>query len=282
MARLSWPILSFFIMFAAMLGIKAPSQQESQEQEQKSKPPRAKRFTQSQHRNRGATLDAKLEQGERCLLFLRTQCGHDVADAYTRAVLHKFDPQPTDGSAGSQPTAAAKLPYTFWKRYLKEELGVKPTDARRVEHQRAMQCYILRRAAGAETRVGLRYGRRKNSCRSSNAARNAEKARGLGFMLLQYLVDFLQGLRGRSDSKILLSHARALREQLKLEGWAPSQLPKLEGRAGVSWFQRWRRRYSIKYCKTGMKLKVAWRKVLRRVRVELGNVFRFCFVFYCL
>ena len=39
-------------------------------------------------------------------------------------------------------------------------------------------------------------------------------------------------------------------------------------------FKRWRERCGIVCRKTGMKLKVAWRKVLRRVLVELGSVFR--------
>ena len=72
-----------------------------------------------------------------------------------------------------------------------------------------------------------------------------------------------------------MDRAREMKEDLITSGTlAPSQLPKLEGSAGKSWFLRWRRSYGIVFRKTGMQLKVAWRKIIRRVRVELGNVFR--------
>ena len=102
------------------------------------------------------------------------------------------------------------------------------------------------------------------------------KAPGLHFMLLQFFVDQVQNLFCRADSTLLMAKAREMKDELITSGTlAPSQLPTLEGNSGASWFGRWRRRYGIVYKKTGMKLKVSWRKVLRRVRVELENVFRF-------
>ena len=90
-----------------------------------------------------------------------------------------------------------------------------------------------------------------------------------------FFVDHVQNLYGRADSTLLMTKAREMKDELIASGTlAPSQLLKLWGTAGETWFGRWRRRYGIVYRKTGMKLKVAWRKVLRRVRVELENVFR--------
>ena len=72
-----------------------------------------------------------------------------------------------------------------------------------------------------------------------------------------------------------MERAKEIKAELINSGTlAPSQLPKLEGPAGKSWFWRWRRKYGIVYRQTGMQLKVSWRKVIKRVRVELGNVFR--------
>jgi hypothetical protein len=76
---------------------------------------------------------------------------------------------------------------------------------------------------------------------------------------------------------MLMTKARELRAELLHDGsgrWADSDLPKLVGNSGAKWFERWRRRYSIRKKVTGMKLKVAWRKVKTRVCVLLTNIFR--------
>ena len=46
------------------------------------------------------------------------------------------------------------------------------------------------------------------------------------------------------------------------------------GNAGAQWFARWRKQYGITKQVTGMKLKVPWSKVRRRVKVHLCNLFR--------
>ena len=59
--------------------------------------------------------------------------------------------------------------------------------------------------------------------------------------------------------------------------WNESNLPILHGNAGHKWFQRWRLRYGISQQVIGMKLKVAWRKIKKRVVVLLTNIFRLRF-----
>ena len=93
-------------------------------------------------------------------------------------------------------------------------------------------------------------------------------------MLLQFFVDEVQNMRNRADSLLLLSHARDLRAHLVAKGEPLENLPKLQGRAGVSWFYRWRKEWGIVKKVVGMKLKVSWRKIVRRVRVLLGNITR--------
>jgi len=92
--------------------------------------------------------------------------------------------------------------------------------------------------------------------------------------LLQFFVDEIQELRSRSDSTILLNKAKDLRQVLLDSGWLEKDLPKLAGGAGKSWMLRWRREHGIVMKALGMKLKVAWRKVLKRVKTHLTNIFR--------
>ena len=104
---------------------------------------------------------------------------------------------------------------------------------------------------------------------------NALKDGGaIGHALLQYYVDDVQSLSSRADSVMLLDKARQMRFELIQSGYLEEDLPKLDGRAGISWFQRWRKEHSFSIHAAGLQLKVAWRKVLRRVRVLLINIFR--------
>ena len=61
-----------------------------------------------------------------------------------------------------------------------------------------------------------------------------------------------------------------------------NQLPKIVGNAGSLWFRRWRKECGIIYKTSGMQLKVPWSKILKRVKVLLGNIFRIrCFWEHC-
>ena len=274
-------------MFAAIIGIRTNAKSGSQPTEA----PRPKRRTLHQHRNKASTVDSKLEQGERCWNFLKDTWGEERAEAYRCAVLYQAGIQtdagpqlglPANASSGSQPTPLhPKLPYTFWNSYMPTVLALRKNKSKHMECLRALKFFIERSSTGARSKVALRFTRKKGSFRNDKGSRNREFAPGLNFAVLQWFVDFVHRLRGRADSSIILSYARDVAAKMKLSGDA-IRVPKLEGHAGVNWFARWRRRYKIPFCKTGMKLKVAWRKILRRVRVELSNIFRFrdCIIYW--
>ena len=97
---------------------------------------------------------------------------------------------------------------------------------------------------------------------------------GLDIMLHHLFVDFVHRLACRADSCMLMQKARALREDLLINGFPEICLPKLTGKAGHAWSGRWRRRYGINMETTGMQLKVSCEQRTRRVRVLLGNIFR--------
>ena len=102
------------------------------------------------------------------------------------------------------------------------------------------------------------------------------------FFMLQYFVDFVQNLYLRADASLLMRHARRLRLILLQECCDEYQLPKIVGNAGAQWFRRWRKEVGIVYKTTGMQLKVSWSKILTRVKVLLGNIFRIhCFWNHC-
>ena len=65
-----------------------------------------------------------------------------------------------------------------------------------------------------------------------------------------------------------------MRNALLFAGWKEDDLPKLEGNAGAQWFKHWRAEYGIVKKVIGMKLKVPWGKVKKRVKVFLASVFR--------
>ena len=221
----------------------------------------------------------RLEAGERVLRFLEDNYGKEVKDKYVNQI-RSAGSQPSGAAetrghrdpAGSQPTDKVTLPYGFWKRWSDEKNTVN-SKAVHMKYKRALDEYVLASAEGATTRLAL-LGGKAGSLRRPGSFRNqrASMGVGLGFMLLQFFVDYMQRLRGRADACILMREARRLKEELVEQGW--QDLPKLVGPGGKSWFLRWRQRYGITYKMTGMKLKVAWRKVKRRCRVLLGNIFR--------
>ena len=222
------------------------------------------RTTRGGQRNQHLEFDAQLDVGTRAFAFLEDVAGNDAARAYKadRLVVHE---------TGSQPTV--RLPHGFWKKFIKERLHLRPTKLKQMQLSRAMHVFLVN-SQGSNTRVALRGGRRRGSRRSSGAAANATKAPGIGFMLLQFFVDEVQKLCCRADSALLMNHARELRERLLEDGWHRSLLPILTGSAGKSWFRRWRISHGIVMNSIGMKLKVSWKKVLRRVGVLMRNIWR--------
>ena len=158
------------------------------------------------------------------------------------------------------------VPYGFWMRFgWMRSLCWTPSRNRKMRLMRALTVHAVRVYKGCRTRTAVRRLRKGESKRSNGIAQNSTKA------------VVVQRLQCRADSLMLMTKARELRAELLHDGsgrWADSDLPKLVGNSGPKWFERWRRRYSIRKKVTGMKLKVAWRKVKTRVCVLLTNIFR--------
>ena len=236
-------------------------------------------------RNQKVAVEASIGHGKRISAFLERIYGPATAHGLLQKVAARAN--------GSQPSRASDpnideeesddcdagpskkiMPYGFWRRYVENEMRLEWSKRTMVMLGRALSFYVQRKESGAITHVALLGMRAVNSCRSDGGSKNSEKAGGVGFALLQFFVDYVQRLKSRSDACMLLKKARELRGQLVHEGWIDKDLPKLIGNPGACWFKRWRRRYGIVKKVTGMKLKVPWQKVKKRIRVFLGNIFR--------
>jgi hypothetical protein len=247
------------------------------------------RLANRQHVYEARSIDASIDSGERVVAFMQSTYGHEEALVMLENVKRRVTgSQPS--ARGSQPSTAADagtivvddepaedippLPYGFWRRFCEEDLKVQYTKRKKMQYSRALDFYVLRSSEGAHTRIAMRGMRARGSCRSSGGSLNSTKAAGLGFALLQFFVDNVQRLMTRADTTMLMTKAREFRADLCQRGWPEAELPKLVGNAGAKWFGRWRKMYGIVYKVSGMKLKVAWTKIKRRIRVLLGNIFR--------
>ena len=218
----------------------------------------AKKAQRRQHKYEKQSVEKNIELGGRAAAFLQSIWGEERAELIF-----------AQRANGSQPSAAgdqgACLPYGFWPRFLTEDLGTQFTNRKKMQMLRALKFFVVRKRLGASTPTAMRGTRAPNSCRGRGGALNSRMAAGLGFTLLQWFVDELQELRSRSDSSLLMNKARDLRAALVTDGFPEMELPMMEGNAGYKWFERWRKSYGIVKKVTGMKLKVPWRKVKRRV-----------------
>jgi len=257
-------------------------------------PVRAARQQRKQHIYNKYTVESNIDLGERVATFISSEYGAEFAAQMLEKVLRRANgsqPSPVDDSVlmldvpngaawvpisdiVSDQSDADVLPYGFWQRFMKEELKEQCTKRRRMQLIRALNYYLQRKDKGASTIAGLRGMRDRHSCRSKGGALNHQKAAGLGFALLQYFIDHVQRLMSRSDSCMLMKKARELRAELVFKKWPEHDLPNLVDAAGRMWFYRWRKAYGIVKKVTGMKLKVSWNKLKRRIRVFLGNIFR--------
>jgi hypothetical protein len=210
------------------------------------------------HRNDPVSVDAKLDLGERVFNSLA------VADADVARKLREGE-------------CDARVPRGFWRKFIEGELNLRYSDRQRVKVRCALLFWVCRSGppgAATLTRIAMRGSQPGGSCRTSGAARNRKLADGLDFKVLQCFADCVQRLSCRADSTLIMNHVRELRGYLRAHGWDDDSLPKLVGNAGAQWFKRWRKHYGIVFNISGMKLKVSWRKVCRRVRVLLTNIFR--------
>ena len=212
-----------------------------------------------QHKYVGKSTDAYLDHGERLQLYLNERYG---AEATVEFLLF--------AATGT----GRRLPYGCYRELIVNELGMKYTDAKRMAMTRSFVYYAKMKSAGAITRMALRGDRARTSQRGGGGKHNSKKAGVLGYYLLQYFVDVVKKLHVRSDSHLLLKKARDLRVELLRDGHDEYSLPKLIGNAGAQWFKRWRQERGISMKVTGMKMKVSWTKVVRRVKVLLSNLFR--------
>ena len=153
-------------------------------------------------------------------------------------------------------------------------MGVRYDQRQRMRFLRALQFVVARQAEGANNPIFLRGDRAVGSRRASGSALNARKCAGLGWALFQHFIDNFYGIHGRSDSHLLLEEAKNLRAVLSRNGHPESDLPKLIGNVGHSWFRRWRLMYNISLKSSWMKLSVSYKKINKRIRVYLSNVFR--------
>ncbi len=243
---------------------------------------RPKTVARRQHILEARNVEAVIADGERVVAFMESTFGHQQASVMQANVARR--------ASGSQPSVAEDasihvvdddpapdipvLPYGFWRRFLEDDMQTQYTNKKRKQFCRALEFYVLRTSAGADTRTAMRGMRNPGSCRSSGGSLNARKAEGLGFSLLQFFVDHVQRLQCRADSCLLMKEARDMRADLEARGWPLADLPKLIGNTGAQWFKRWRETYGIVKKVCGMKLKVPWAKVKRRIHVLLGNIYR--------
>ena len=241
-----------------------------------------KRSCKRVHRNESERLDDQLDRAELIVARLTSEVGEEKTSKLLEAIAKQVSG--VDLTAGSEVvdlTAAdaveefdVNMPYGFWPRFIKEELNLIPSSAKKMRLKRALKQYAVRLHQGCKTRMAFRGMRTGSSQRSKGGAFNNAKDLGLGFALLQFFVNVVQDLQTRVDSALLMNHARELRGVLAHSLEHGAQLPKLIGNAGAQWFSRWRKRYGISRKVSGMKLKVSWRKIKRRVSVFLTNIFR--------
>ena len=244
---------------------------------------RAKKTAPKTRTREGLELDGKLDQSERVVAALQDELG-PAKTAYFLAYLarryrgttHNREMVDLTSDSDEEDVRTTAVPYGFWPRYMRS-VNLLFTYRKKMQLSRSLIQYAQRQHSGCRTRVGFRGMRKGKSLRCSGGAENATKGVGLSFMLLQYFVDFVQRLKCRTDSTLLMQKARELRGVLLNDEsgrWRDEHLPKLVGNAGVQWFRRWRKRYGISKQVTGMKLKVAWRKIKNRVFRLLQNIFR--------
>ena len=274
---IAWRFSLLLMSFAALLRGASPGEDQPQ------------RTANRQHVYEPRSIDASIDSGERVVAFMRETYGPEEALVMLENVRRRVT-NSQRSTGGCEPSTAAdagtvvvddepaedtlRLPYGFWRRFFEEDLKMQYTHRKKMQYLRALELYVLRSSEGARARIGMRGMRDRGSFRSSGGSQNSTKAAGLGFALLQFFVDNVQRLMTRADSHLLMTKARELRADLSQRGWLDADLPKLVGNAGAQWFRRWRKIYGIVHKVTGMKLKVPWAKVKRRIRVLLGNIFR--------
>ena len=236
---------------------------------------RRKAAPRKQYVLQGQYVEATITRGEQAIAFMQERYGRDR----TEEILAGMLPLVRDSEASSQGLAvdrrrAKYVPHGFWRLFIEGDRGQRYTDALRVVFRKAVVYVAQKRGEGATYLAAQRGSRKRFSKRGDGGALNRLLAPGLGHALLQFFVDHVQALMSRAHSHLMMAKARELRAWLVRQGHTESELPKLLDNAGHAWFQRWRKRYRIVRKATGLKMKVAWAKVKRRIQIWLTNLFR--------
>ena len=241
---------------------------------------------QKRHIRDPQTVEASIAHGERVVQFMRWRYGEDKAEDMLSDIAAAGRPvgRPGLGAVVINVDAHSvevdprerknKMMWFFWRAFIEEEMQVKYDSRKRMRYLRALRFFLQRREEGAVTLCGLRGDRKAGSRRLDGGRRNRVLCPALGLHLLQYFTDHVHQLNCRTDSHLLMQHARELRAYLIAQGTPETELPKLIGNPGAAWFRRWRLGYGIHMHAGWMKLKVSWKKVKHRVGVYLSNIFR--------
>jgi hypothetical protein len=166
------------------------------------------------------------------------------------------------------------MPRFLWRAFIEQELHLEYTTRNRLRCWRALQLVIKCKTDAKYTKCAMLDGSKSCAKRNSGGKWNSVKCPGLSQGLLQFFVDEVQGLKSRADSRMLIDKARQLRVHLLSTGFQESDLPKLDDKNGINWFARWRAEHNLVTIATGVQLKVPWKRVLRRCRILLINIFR--------
>lgn len=204
----------------------------------------------------GESLARKIELGQHALSFVKER----KDDKFVQRVLDN--------------DRTAIMPNNFWRDFVQDELGLVYNTRNRLRCFRALQLIVKRSCGDRKSATAKRDGDKGTAKRKRGSEKNATKGKGLGHALLTFFIDEIQSLHSRADSVMLLDKLREHHATLIKEGFLESELPKVEGRAGIQWLYRWRIDNKISRRSGGMQLKVAWSKILRRCTVCLTNIFR--------
>ena len=209
------------------------------------------------YKREAKSIEESLDIGGKAWHFLVNKVGEEKANRYFGWVTNQSE------------SGQERLPFGFWKDFCETIMEVEYTNKRRQRYSVSLVTYLQALSSGGTSRESLR-GRRKRGSKRLASGDRARKAPGISIALLQFFVDEIQVMKNRADSSLLLAKAHHLKRILIHKGFREETLPKIN----PQWLWRWRKGWGIIMKATGMKLKVAWRKVLRRVRVLLMNIFR--------
>ena len=138
-----------------------------------------------------------------------------------------------------------------WRDVVVECFGLQYTEATRVRLRRSYREWKVHSGGGAFTQAGAGATQR-GRCRRAAACPRQRKMPCLWFELLQWFVDEVESLRTRTDSALLMKHARIIRDRLLEQGYEAAMLPKID----KNFLFRWRKEYGISIRKSTVQFKV--------------------------